>query len=1233
MVSVAVAPLAKAIVSQVSDRIGGAAVEGVRALVWGDPERKALERALGRAFAEVGEVHGGVLADFDINPGFWEHEGAAELSKVLVAGLTPSAARLAERAVDSLGRSRSDDERLDRIYRLRPVFAAVLAELAEGVRGEASLHAVLGRVDAARAGASAAAIAEAMGAAAASEDDRVRYLGWVVDQHRYVRTAGVVRNKHVQLPLDEVFVGLRAQHDRHPGDRARGWFEQERQEAVALLEAGKLDQTGYEAALDRLQAQYGRRFTADDDSAFHQPVLVLDAVRDGPQVLVLGDPGTGKTTLLRYLALCHARGLLNGGSVQGRPARFPIYVRIGEYARQGYPRVGISDFLPDYLNRSECRTPGLTRLLAQQLEAGRCLVLLDGLDEIGSAELRRGVVTAVTNFVAAHSRSGNRFVVTSRIAGYQAAALPEPFTALRLRDMDDDTISRFLQVYCRQVHQAETPANSQAAIIEAGARDATAIGQALRSNAGVRRLAANPLLLTALILVHRATGRLPHRRVDAYVEVCTALGRTWRSAQGVAEADLPDERILTRWLTELGAWMHQHRPEGSASRAELLKVLGPWWAKHHGIDWDPNVLTAADPLDTDAGRGVLEFVDKADTHTGLLVERAPGRYGFAHLTFEEYYTGRALAFRGTATQRITALRSRLHDPRYTEPILLALGLIGTDYTDQIDDVISEAIYPGTEPSPYEDLLGRDFLFMLRVLADDTPVLTTTIDAVITTAITELLNPERSRCRFTGYRHALEQHLTALTGTKAAERYIIAVDKHADLLTPDTMRPWIELARIAAEIGTLPTATATTLVHLATHDTNPAVQTQAAWALARGGALTEPVITTLIHLTNHAIDPDVQVQAVWALAADHGALTEPVITAVVRLATHGTDPVVQAQAVRTLAADHGALTEPVIDTLAHLVIHGTHPLVQTQAVQALSTSDGGLTEPVITALLQLATHNTDPFVQTQAGMALAHGGELTQPAITALLQIATHNTDPEVQAQAVQALSAGDGGLTEPVITALLQLATHNTEPIVQAQAGLALARGGELTQPAITTLLQLATHNTDPFVQEQAVQALSSGDGGLTEPVITALLQLATHNTEPIVQAQAGLALARGGELTQPVINTLLQLAASTEDRFARQDAVEALQGSPPTPSLRKLLIGLFRDDHHDVRREAAATLVELSRRHPEHTNEIRSDLASACTNPALGKKDNFDYRTGWDYAHEGLSAHVEALTHTSITE
>jgi hypothetical protein len=209
VVSVTVAPLAKAILSRVGKEIGGVAAKGARAMVLGDAEQKALERALSRAFTEVGRVHGRQLANFDINAGFWEHEGATELSKVLVAGLTPSPARLAERAVDSLGPSRSDDERLDRILVLRPVFAAVLAALAREVRAESALHTLLERADAARTAEAASSIAEAMGTAAPSEDDRVRYLGWLIDQHRYVRTAGVVRNTTVQLPLEEVFVGLR----------------------------------------------------------------------------------------------------------------------------------------------------------------------------------------------------------------------------------------------------------------------------------------------------------------------------------------------------------------------------------------------------------------------------------------------------------------------------------------------------------------------------------------------------------------------------------------------------------------------------------------------------------------------------------------------------------------------------------------------------------------------------------------------------------------------------------------------------------------------------------------------------------------------------------------------------------------------------------------------------------------------------------------------------------------
>ncbi|WP_420115672.1 NACHT domain-containing protein [Micromonospora sp.] len=959
--------LATALAKPILAQVGAAAAKGVKARVWGDPEHKALERALRRALTELNRSYGDRLAEFDVNDGFWVHEGAPELAKVLVPGVPTSPVRLAERAVDSLGRAESDDERYDRVGLLRPAFKALLDGLDAEVRREAALQGMLGRSDAASTAQATTCIAERLGAVDATDDDRVAYLRWLIDQHRYLRTVGVVRNTTVQLPLGEVFVGLQARPDRNPGDRARAWFERERERLTALVAEGTLDHTGFEAALDRLQTQYGHRFAAETEQPASQPVL--DAARDAAQLLVLGDPGTGKTTLLRYLALTHARALIAGEQVRGRGALFPIYLRIGEYARQGFPELGIGEFLSGQLRRAECTLPGLTDLLRRQLDAGRCLVLLDGLDEIASAELRRGVVTAVANFVTAHARQGNRFVVTSRIAGYQAAPLPEPFRAVRLQDMDDPTITRFLDVYCREVERAETPGRSAEATRLAGARETTAIEQALTTNAGVRRLAANPLLLTALVLVHRASGRLPHRRVEAYVEVCNALGRTWRSAQGVAEADLPDERILTRWLTELGWWMHEHRPEGAATRLELLDVLGPLWATHQGTEWNRRMLEAADPLRTDAGLGVLDFVDKADTHTGLLVERAPGRYGFAHLTFEEYYAGRALAFRGSATDRISEIRRRLHDPRYEEPILLALGLISTDYVEQIDEVVAKAIYPAEgNPSPYEELLGRDFLFMLRVLADDTPLKTATIDAVISQAVDEWFDQEHSRCRFSAYQAALSERLAALGGTKAADRFRAALDSRAVPSGDAPLLHWCQLAVIAARLG----------------------------------ALNEPTITALTNLAITHTDPRVQIEALRALA-DCGALTETTATALTNLATTThTDPNVRMQAFQTLT-DCGALTEPATTALTNLATT-THTglFVQIHALHVLAAG-GPLTETTAIALTNLATTHTDPFVQIQAFRALADRDLLTETTALALTTLATTNKSGQTRSIAVQML--------------------------------------------------------------------------------------------------------------------------------------------------------------------------------------------------------------------------------------
>ncbi len=851
--------IAKAVAGQVATYGGKSLVSGAKKYVITPPEEKALSAAIQRAYAAMIGSHSAALAQYGVSPTFLEHEGAAELAKAMMPGSQPSAARLAELSVDFVTAGLDHDARLDCILAVRPAFTDFIESLRHELRQERALDAAMQRIDNAALADTANRVATKLGAASASPSDESEYLVWLVDQHRYLRTAGMVRNTTVQVPLDEVFVDLSAERDRTPGHRTGAWLRQERKRLEALLQSGDLDLTTYESTLDRLMLQIGHTEEAAEPST---NLKLLDAAGASARLLVLGDPGSGKTTALRYLALQHARaclrshqepqhGQLDKQAEFGNSPRFPIFVRLGDFARSPDRGAGLGAFLTTYVVAQECRTPGLNDLMARKLADGRCLILLDGLDEVVTAQDRASVVTAVSNFVSANARAGNRFVVTSRIAGYLAAPLPTDFTAVRVSEMDDPTIAKFLSGYCPAIERAETPDKSPEATQHQAQVAIDSLLEALRANAGVARLAANPLLLTALVLVHRARGRLPHRRVDAYVEVSEALGRTWRSVQGVPEADLPDDRLLTAWLTRLGSWLHANRPEGSASKREILGVLGPLWAKMNGSEWQPALLEQADPLESHAGLGIQEFLLNADVHTGLLVERAPGRYGFPHLTFEEYYAGRSLAFEGLASDRASRIRQRLHDPRYDEPILLALGLIGREQPEELESLVADAIRANTPLSDrVEGLLLRDFLFGLRLLADDVPLDTLTIDALLQRATTQWFD-EGGPCRFTRYRLELRDRLTSLRGTRSMSRLGIAVERIAPRMAAESP---VRLCELLATLTTdVPPSGSQFLTAFLLDPQDAVLQLDAASALQDRGSPPPAVTSTLLEIAAGAAD--------------------------------------------------------------------------------------------------------------------------------------------------------------------------------------------------------------------------------------------------------------------------------------------------------------------------------------------------------------------------------------------
>ena len=137
---------------------------------------------------------------------------------------------------------------------------------------------------------------------------------------------------------------------------------------------------------------------------------VLDTMADWSRLVVLGDPGTGKSTLVSWLAWQFARP---GASpfVERLGPLVPLPMVLRELAiHRGITWGGlIAAFLAHPVAAAFGGRPDRIENL---LERGQAFVILDGLDEIGSVEVRKALRMAVFECFDRYPQC--RFLLTSR---------------------------------------------------------------------------------------------------------------------------------------------------------------------------------------------------------------------------------------------------------------------------------------------------------------------------------------------------------------------------------------------------------------------------------------------------------------------------------------------------------------------------------------------------------------------------------------------------------------------------------------------------------------------------------------------------------------------------------------------------------------------------------------------------------------------------------------------------
>ncbi len=387
-----------------------------------------------------------------------------------------------------------------------------------------------------------------------------------------------------------------------------------------------------------------------DDDALPRASLPADQALAGHhRVLLRGAAGSGKTTLVQWLAVCAAHGRLPDGL--GHPAgRVPFVLPLRTLVRSGPLPAGPDGFLVAAGNPlAGAQPPGwAVRVLA----AGRALVLVDGMDEVGGRQ-RDLVQDWLAALLPLHP--DNRWLVTSRPSAVHDGWLAhEGFAELTLSPMSGDDTTAFVTRWHRAARAGAGPREAERLD---GYRDT--LLTALRTTADLARLATNPLMCGMICALHRDRGGyLPQARKELYDAALDALvaGRDRRRRLGPLDGVELTAPAQIQLLQRLAYWLIRNgRSELDHDQARRLVAEAL-----------PAVPAAAAQGDASA---VLRHLL---LRSGLLRERPHGAVDFVHRTFQDYLAAR----RAVEEWDIGLLVDKAPDPQWEDVVRMAVAHAG-----------------------------------------------------------------------------------------------------------------------------------------------------------------------------------------------------------------------------------------------------------------------------------------------------------------------------------------------------------------------------------------------------------------------------------------------------------------------------------------------------------------------------------------------------------------------------
>jgi formylglycine-generating enzyme required for sulfatase activity len=334
-------------------------------------------------------------------------------------------------------------------------------------------------------------------------------------------------------------------------------------------------------------------------------------------IAILAPPGSGKSTLLQYITITYAQKAYHKYKA---PKLIPILLRLRDVREMLIKQEPPS--LSELIQEQVKLLPLLKEInlppdwFKKHLNNGRCLVMLDGLDEVANDSERSTVSRWVTQQMGNYPKAA--FILTSRPHGYESEIhiLGETInTVLEVQPFTLEQMKQFIQSWYLQTKIHKQKRNSPT-VKEEAQQEADELIEALLQNPTIRKMASNPLLVTMIATVHYLDYTLPGKRVELYKEICDVLlGRR----PSVKKIKMPLNAKQNQSILQLIALNLMLKGTQKFTLQEGISLI------KDKLEQDfKNVITAD------------KWLEMIKDDVGLLIEKQQGSYEFAHLSFQEY---------------------------------------------------------------------------------------------------------------------------------------------------------------------------------------------------------------------------------------------------------------------------------------------------------------------------------------------------------------------------------------------------------------------------------------------------------------------------------------------------------------------------------------------------------------------------------------------------------------------